>query len=99
MLAEGKSLIDNPFRLGSEQWGAFVCEARQMYDECELDDLDEDSLHLLESMAGKPAEYNGEEVMLEVPQTNFEKPGWLFVYVFDGEAVQRLEFEGAVTGS
>jgi len=99
MLADGTPLIDNPFRLGSEQWGAFVTEAREMYDGGEIDELDDETLHLLESMAGELAEYGGEEVMLEVPQQNHDKPGWFFVYVFDGESILKLEFEGAVTGS
>lgn len=99
MLANGTSLIDNPYRLGSERWGAFIAEARQMYDDGEITELDDQTIHLLESMSGELAEYNGEEVMLEVPQQNFDRPGWFFVYVFDGEAVLRLEFEGIVTGS
>lgn len=99
LLSSGQALIDNPYRLGSEKWGELVREAREMYNTGIIDDLDEDSLHLLEGMSGELREYNGEVVMLEVPMQSFEKPEWFYVYVFDGETTQKLEFQGSVTGS
>ncbi len=97
LLLGGASLIDNPYRLGSDKWGEFVREARELYNAGELDDLDEDSFHLMESDAGELAEFEGKQVMLEVPMENFDRPGWSYVYVFDGEGVQRLDFTGSVT--
>ena len=97
MLSNGTSLVDNPYRLGSDMWGEFVRTARQLYNDGDLNDLDEDSYHLLEGDAGELDEFEGKQVMLEVPTENFDKPGWFSVYAFDGEKVQRLEFEGDVT--
>lgn len=99
MLLEGNSLVDNPYRLGSDKWGEFVREARELYEAGELDDLDEDSFHLLESDAGELMEFEGKQVMLEVPAENFDRSGWSYVYVFDGTHVQRLDFSGSVTDS
>jgi hypothetical protein len=97
LLLGGDSLIDNPYRLGSDKWGEFVREARELYEAGELNDLDEDSYHLLESDAGELAEFEGQQVMLEVPTANFDKSGWAYVYVFDGEKIQRLDFQASVT--
>lgn len=99
MLGSGTSLVDNPYRLGSDKWGEFVREARALYNDGKIDDLDEDSFHLLESDAGELAELEGKQVMLEVPTENFDRPGWSYVYVFDGTHVQRLDFTGSVTDS
>ena len=97
LLLGGTSLVDNPYRLGSDKWGEFVREARELYNNGKLDDLDEDSYHLLESDAGELAEFEGEPVLLEVPKENFDRPGWFSIYAFDGEKVQLLEFDAAVT--
>ena len=99
MLSNGTSLVDNPYRLGSDKWSEFVREARQLYNDGELDDLDEDSYHLLEGEAGELAQFEGKLVMLEVPIENFDRPGWFSIYAFDGEKVQLLEFEASVTDS
>ena len=97
LLFNETSLVDNPYRLGSDKWGEFVRQARQLYNGGALDDLDEDSYHLLEGDSGELADFEGKQVMLEVPTENFDKPGWFSVYVFDGGKVQHLEFEGDVT--
>ena len=99
MLSNGASLVDNPYRLGSDMWGEFVREARELYNGGKLDDLDEDSYHLLESDAGELAEFEGKLVMLEVPIENFNRTGWFSIYAFNGEKVQLLEFEASVTDS
>lgn len=99
LLASGVSLIDNPFRLGSEKWCEFVREARSLYNDGALDELDVDSFELLESYAGEIATYNGEPVVLEVPMANHDRPGWYFVHTFDGKEVRLLEFEASVTDS
>lgn len=99
LLLNDTSLVDNPYRLGSDMWGEFVRAARQLYNDGKLNSLDEDSYHLLEGDAGEFAEFEGKQVMLEVPTENFDKPGWFTIHAFDGEKVQRLEFEASVTNS
>lgn len=97
MLLGGCSLVDNPYRLGSDAWGEFVREARALYRIGELDDIDEDTYALLESDAGELMHYEGKPVMLEVPIQDFDRPGWFAIYAFDGANVQRIEFEQDVT--
>jgi hypothetical protein len=92
-IAAGKSLIDNPYRLGSTAWAAVIREARRRYQLGELDDIQIEDLQLLESDTGDLIGYEGKTVVLGIPYENFDRPGWFYSFYMDSETVQKIEYE------
>lgn len=95
MAMGGEPLMDNPYRLGSEAWGAFVRAARILYNDGRLTDIQLGDFELLESNAGEMAVFEDRPVMLGVPLEDFDQTGWYFVYVINPHTgkVERLHFE------
>lgn len=77
-----RSLLNNVFRYASPAWGALIREARELYERGELTELYDDDLDVLEGDVAKLAEFNGETVMLEVPEYDWNREVWR-VYVRD----------------
>jgi len=96
-LEQGIPLSENVFRYGSKSWGALICEARELYDAGAITELDEDDYYLLESDAGKLAEFEGREVMLDTPQPDWDNPGTMIVYVNSPEGVKLVTIQDVVT--
>lgn len=92
-LESGKPLVENVFRYGSAAWARVIRDARQAYQQGLLDDIDVDDLAVLEGMTGELAVFEGEMVMLEVPETNWDRAGWNYVYVLHDDEVLRIDFE------
>lgn len=78
----GQSLLNNVFRYGSEAWGALIREARAEYNRGEYTELFDDDLETLESNVAELADFNGEQVMLEVPTFDWNRDVWV-IYVLD----------------
>ena len=87
------TLSENIFRYGSKAWGAVIREARALYNNGELDDLDFDDYKLLESDMAEIATFQGKEVLLDTPETNWDKEGWTYVYVREGNVVKRVDMD------
>lgn len=87
----GKPLTDPLFRHGSPGWCELLRDARRLYDEGHVIELDEDELFILLSRAGEVAQFEGQEVILEVPFPHPDKPDWTIIYVEDGAEVIKLE--------
>jgi hypothetical protein len=87
----GKPLTTPIFRHGSPKWGELLRDSRRLYEDGKIIELDEDELFILMSEAGELAQFEGEEVMLDVPFQHLEKPGWTIVYVRTGDKVEKLE--------
>lgn len=65
-LDRGLSLHDNVYRIYSRAWCELVEEARRLYDR-DLLALNDDDADLVESDAGRVAEYKGRKVRLDCP--------------------------------
>lgn len=61
------NLFNNQYRLFSEKFFEFIEEARQMFAEGLLDDLDDFDMELIASDIGDFATVNGEQVPLDIP--------------------------------
>ena len=86
-LDRNQPLSDPLFRHGTRMWGVVLREARALYQQGLIDDLDEDDFYLLESDAGELAWVGSKEVMLDTPEINWDRPGWLYVYSRDTDGV------------
>ena len=60
---------ENIFRMGSKSFFEFFIEAKRMYNENELKNLNESDLEILETDIGEFDLYEGEEVPLDFPLT------------------------------
>lgn len=74
-LEQSDSLMENVFMYGSASWGKLIREVRALYNLGLIDDLDEEDFFLLESDAGELAEFEGNIVMLDTPETTYDVPG------------------------
>lgn len=89
-------LHQNVFRYGSKAWADLLCEARRLYNEGLITELDEEDFLLLESDAGERAKYAGKEVLLDTPEPNWDVPGESIVFVrTEDGSIERVTF---VTG-
>ena len=59
-------LLDSVFRIGSDSWLNCVNEARELWENNQID-LNEDDLYLISTEAGQKGIFEGEEVLLDVP--------------------------------
>lgn len=81
---------NNVFRYGSWAWGALIREARVLYRAGILDELDEEEYFLLEGDGGELAKFHEDEVLLEVPEINWDRPGWSYMYVKHGGLIKKI---------
>jgi hypothetical protein len=86
-------LVNNVFRYGSDRWAEMIREARALYVQGLLDDLDIDDYALLESNAGEFAFIDDRRVLLDCPEPIHEQPGQFEVYIATPAGTQRIQFE------
>lgn len=94
LLSDEVSILNNPYRYGSQKYGEVLREARAMYLDGEIHELDIDTLYTLESEAGELAMFEGAEVMLEIPQMVWgadAQDGVMFVFVRENGIVSRVQ--------
>lgn len=92
-LASGEPLVQNIFRYGSEAWCDLLCLARELYRAGELSEVSEEDYVMLESGAGERASYNGVQVLLDVPEVNYEGSTRYLVSTKVDGIVTKLEFD------
>ena len=65
--------LENIFRMGSEGFFEFFIEAKSLYQEGKLEHLNESDIEILNTDIGDFAEFEGEEVPLDLPMSDEEK--------------------------
>lgn len=87
------SLSDCVFRIGSDSWGRLLREARGLFLEGKIDDIDEDEYFLLESDAGEIGkDLNGNPVFLDTPYRDWNE-GVTFAFVKNPQGkIIRVEY-------
>lgn len=65
--------LENIFRMGSEGFFEFFIEAKELYQEGKLEHLNESDIEILNTDIGDFAEFEGEEVPLDLPMSEEEK--------------------------
>jgi len=86
------TLNESVFRIGSDAWLNLVNEVRELYKSGKIE-LNEDEKFIVESDAGKKANYKGKEVPLEVPSKLYENANLYEVYVNENGKIKRIIFE------
>lgn len=85
-------ISENIFRYGSKAWSELICEARELYQNGEVIELDEDEYYMIESDVGIVVMSDDREVMLDTPE-----PVWgtnmCEVFTRRGDEIIRIEFE------
>ena len=62
--------LENIFRMGSEGFFEFFIEAKSLYQEGKLEHLNESDIEILNTDIGDFAEFEGEEVPLDLPMSD-----------------------------
>ena len=93
------SIANNVFRIGTPSWAALICEARDHYENGDVE-VDEDEQALFASDSGKLALFDGRtEVMLDTPFVDWtvtakdEEPSKYFCYTLSDGVVNEVFFE------
>jgi hypothetical protein len=89
------SIAENIFRYGSEAWIELIQEARGLYEDGFIAELDEDEFYLLEGNVGVEVIFEGNTVHLDVPDHDMENPGFFIVHTDDPiQGIVKIKFEG-----
>lgn len=90
-IASERSLMENVFRYGTRAWCELIREARALYEAGELTELYDDDLETLEGDIAKIAIHPDDgEVVLEVPQFDWDQDLWVTYVLNSRNEVQKV---------
>lgn len=82
-------ITNNLFRYGSTAWAELIREARSLYHLGELTEVFEEDLETFESEMAEVGVFEGEEVLLETPQFDWNANCWI-AYVRVDVTIQKV---------
>lgn len=85
-------ISSNIFRYGSKSWSELICEARKLYEDGDVIEVDENEYDMINSNIGIIRIFEGREIMLDTPEPVWDTDLYE-VYVQNENEILRIEFE------